>query len=198
MVLSRERNGMSVTDILFVEDNLELANLIQLFLVKAGYQVQHVESGEKALDYLRKESAKLLLLDINLPGMDGFAVCRAIRRTANIPILILSARVEKADKLTGFELGADDYIEKTIDPDILVAKVGAIMQRTYLNNSQSELLISGQITIDQTARKVYLEQEVLDMNAKEYELLLLLIKNPGKTLNKDFLFNTIWGVGYRY
>lgn len=177
-------------DILLIEDNIELATLIQAFLIKKGFSFHHVISGEEAKNWLTYHQARLILLDIMLPGLDGFAICQHIRHTSEIPILIMSARHTKEDKLLGFELGADDYLEKPIDVDILVAKINALFNRT---TSKHILLISGEIKIDQKARKVYLKNNLLDLNHKEYELLLLLVKNSGKTLQKEYLFNQIWG-----
>ena len=137
---------------------------------------------------------KLLLLDIMLPEMDGFAVCRAVREKGNMPVLIMSARAGRDDKLTGYELGADDYMEKPVDPEILTAKVRALMQRAYGTFAESDILSSGGITIDTVSRKGYLNGKELDLNGKEYELLLLFLKNPGKTLLKDYIFAQIWGM----
>lgn len=181
-------------DILLVEDNIDLAQLIIDFLRKEGMTVYHAPSGEAAVTFLEKDTVKVVLLDIMLPGMDGFAVCRDIRRRGNLPVLILSAKSEKSDKLTGYELGADDYMQKPVDPEILTAKVKALMSRSYGAKTSSDMLISGGITIDIDARKVYLNSELLEMNVKEFELLLLLAQNPGKTLHKDYLFNQIWGM----
>ena len=180
-------------DVLLVVDHVELAELMTAFLQKEGCSVHHVTSGEEAIDYLQGQQVKVLLLDIMLPGMDGFAVCRAVRERGNVPILILSARGEKADKLTGFGLGADDYMEKPIDPEVLAVKVKALIQRTYDKEAADCLLLSGGITIDKNARKVFLDREPVELNVKEYELLLLLAENAGRTLHKDFLFNQIWG-----
>lgn len=181
-------------DILLAEDNVELAELIKTFLVKAGYQVFYVTSGEEALEYLKQESVKLLLLDIMLPGMDGFAVCRAVRKHGNIPIIIISAKSQKIDKLNGFELGADDYLDKPVDSEILLAKVKALLQRTYGMALETDVVLSGDITIDKNARKVFLKEQELELNVKEYELLLLFVQNQGKTLHKEYLFNQIWGI----
>ena len=128
-----------------------------------------------------------------LPGMDGFAVCRAVREKGNIPILIMSARAGKDDKLNGFELGADDYMEKPVDPDLLTAKVRALIQRIYGARTENDYLVSGSLTIDKNSRKVYREGRAVELNAKEYELLLLLAENPGRTLHKEYLFDRIWG-----
>lgn len=181
-------------DILLVEDNEELAALIQAFLQKEGYGVHHVTSGEEALRFMEQEKVKMLLLDINLPGMDGFAVCRSIREKQNLPILVISARTGRDDKLSGYELGADDYIEKPVDIEILTAKIKALMQRNYGINKENDVLVSGSIEIHTDARKVFLHGQEVELNVKEYELLLLLTKNPGKTLHKDYIFAQIWGM----
>lgn len=181
-------------DILLVEDQEELAELIQIFLEKEGFTVLLAGTGEQAVEYLKEQQVKLLLLDIMLPEMDGFAVCRAVREKGNMPVLIMSARAGRDDKLTGYELGADDYMEKPVDPEILTAKVRALMQRAYGTFAESDILSSGGITIDTVSRKGYLNDKELDLNGKEYELLLLFLKNPGKTLLKDYIFAQIWGM----
>ncbi|MCI6468051.1 MAG: response regulator transcription factor [Faecalicatena sp.] len=181
-------------DILLVEDNRELAELLQTFLEKDGFTVYSVPTGEEAQAYLKENSVKIMLLDIMLPGMDGFAVCRAVREKGDIPILIMSARAEKDDKLNGFGLGADDYMEKPVDPDLLSAKVRALLQRTYGARSETDCLVSGGLTIDRKARKVYRDHQAVELNVKEYELLLLLAENPGRTLHKEYLFDRIWGM----
>ena len=181
-------------DILLVEDQEELAELIQIFLEKEGFTVLLAGTGEQTVEYLKEQQVKMLLLDIMLPEMDGFAVCRAVREKGNMPVLIMSARAGRDDKLTGYELGADDYMEKPVDPEILTAKVRALMQRAYGTFAESDILSSGAITIDTVSRKGYLNGKELDLNGKEYELLLLFLKNPGKTLLKDYIFAQIWGM----
>lgn len=181
-------------DILLVEDQDETGFLIKAFLEKDGYDTEHAASGEAALEYLREHQVKLMLLDINLPGMDGFAVCRRIRERHNLPILVLSARTGREDKLNGYELGADDYIEKPVDIEILSAKIKALLQRNYGADRRTDVLISGSIEIHTDARKAYLDGEALELNVKEYELLCLFAKNPGKTLHKDYIFGEIWGM----
>lgn len=181
-------------DILMVEDEKELANLLSIFIEKAGYTVLRAASGEEALACLEKEQAKLLLLDITLPGIDGFTVLREVRKVGSVPVLIISACVDKEDKLNGFQLGADDYIEKPVDADLLIAKIRSLLLRTYGTFSQKEMLVSGAITIDKSARKVFKDGNDVELNVKEYELLLLLAENPGKTLDKEYLFNKVWGI----
>ena len=178
-----------MTDILIVEDNAELCGLLCDFLRAENYTVSTAETAEKALSLYEKYGARLVLLDINLPGLDGFAVCKKIREQDNIPIIILTARVDKEDKLNGILLGADDYIEKPYDIDILIAKIKGIFRRRLA----LDVITEGDITLntaDQTALK---NGEPLAMTAKEFELLRLLIENKGQTLGKDFIFNRIWG-----
>ena len=178
-----------MTDILIVEDNRELGNLLQDFLRGENYSVVLAESGEKALELHAEGGARLIVLDIMLPGMDGFAVCRKIREDSNTPILIVSAKTGKEDKLSGLILGADDYIEKPYDIDIMLAKIAGIFKRRYAVDE----LTCGNIKINKLSRTVYKDNQPLDMTAKEFDLLLLLAENQGKTLTKEFLFNRIWG-----
>lgn len=180
-------------DILLVEDHEELNQLMKKFLIHAGYSVQGVMSGEDALSFLQSEKVKLVILDVTLPDTDGFAVCQSIRKESNVPILFLSARVDKEDKMNGYLMGADDYMEKPIDMDILLAKVAAVMYRNYECRDKNELLHAGDVTMDLQAKKVWVRQQEITLGGKEYELLLLLLKNAGKVLHKDFLFNEIWG-----
>ena len=176
-------------DILIVEDNKELAELLCDFLRAENYTVSVAESGEKALQLYQRYGARLLVLDVMLPGMDGFAVCAKIREESNTPILIVSAKTEKDDKLAGLMAGADDYIEKPYDIDIMLAKIAGIFKRRY---AQDEV-VSGELRLNKESRTVYKGEKELSMTAKEFELLLLLIENQGKVLNKDYLFREIWG-----
>lgn len=181
-------------DILLVEDHEELNTLIRTFLEKAQYSVKSVFSGEEALEFWNKERAKLVILDVSLPEMDGFSICRTIREYSSVPILFLSARVGKEDKMNGYLLGADDYMEKPVDMDILLAKVDALMYRNYELREKKELLCSGKIVLDRAAKKVTLSGKEIVLNGKEFELLQVFLENPGKVLRKDFLFRKIWGI----
>ena len=183
-----------MVDVLLVEDYEELNELIRLFLEREGYSVKGVFSGEEALAFLEEDKAKLVILDVSLPQMDGFAVCAALREKSNIPIIFLSARVDKEDKINGFLQGADDYVDKPVDMDILCAKVTALMRRNYDLKQENTVVHCGAITIDKEAKQVFLDKKEIAVTVKEYELLLLLVENPGKTLNKEYLFNQIWGM----
>ncbi len=178
-----------MTDILIVEDNKELSSLLCDFLRMENYTVSVAETGEKALSLYEKYGARLIVLDILLPGMDGFAVCRKIREENDTPILIVSAKIQKEDKLNGLVLGADDYIEKPYDIDIMLAKIGGIFKRRYAVDEIS----CGDIRINKISRTVYKSDVPIEMTAKEYELLTLLVENKGKALSKEYLFNQIWG-----
>lgn len=181
-------------DILLVEDNQELAELIQAFLRKEGFSYYHALSSEKAFVWLKSHHPQVIVLDIMLPGQDGYALCQSVRQTSDVPILMMSAKSAKSDKLMGFELGADDYMEKPIDPDILCAKIRAILSRHAKEKTKDSIVHSGSLCIDVAAHKVFLKNRLLDLNVKEYELLMLFIENTGKTLHKDYLFNQIWGM----
>lgn len=176
-------------DILIVEDNKELSTLLSDFLTNEGYSIKQAETGEEALAIMKNEEVRLVLLDIILPEMDGFAVCRQIRETHNTPILILSARIGKEDKLNGLLLGADDYIEKPYDIDILLAKIKGIFKRRY----ETDIITANNLILDKNSRRVFLNDEELYLTTKEFELLLLLMENEGQVLKKEFLFNKVWG-----
>lgn len=178
-----------MTDILIVEDNREISELLCDFLRAENYVVSVAENGEKALTLYEKYGARLVVLDIMLPGIDGFEVCRKIRENDNTPIIIVSAKVGKEDKLNGLILGADDYIEKPYDIDILLAKIKGIFKRRY----QSDTVILGDIKINRASRIVYKNEAPLQMTSKEFDLLLYLVENRGQTLSKELLFNKIWG-----
>lgn len=177
-------------DILIVEDNKELSTLLCDFLRAENYIVSVTENGEKALSLYEKYGARLVLLDVMLPGMDGFAVCAKIREQSNTPILIVSAKTEKDDKMNGLVLGADDYIEKPYDIDILLAKIDGIFKRRY----SLDEIVDGNLVLNKINRTVKKNGTLLEMTAKEFDLLLLLIENKGKVLNKEYIFNQIWGV----
>ena len=178
-----------MTDILIVEDNKELSGLLGDLLRAEGFTVSAAADGEKALSLYEKYGARLILLDINLPGMDGFAVCRKIREIDNVPMIILTARTEREDKLSGIVLGADDYIEKPYDIDILIAKIRGIFRRRLAIDTLSD----GSISLDLAGETVTKEGRNVPVTAKEFELLRLLMENKGQTLGKEFIFGRIWG-----
>lgn len=178
-----------MADILIVEDNRELSGLLCDFLKGERYSVAVAESGEQALAIYNREGVKLVILDIMLPGMDGFAVCKKIRSGGNTPILIVSAKTAKEDKLNGLLQGADDYIEKPYDIDIMLAKIDGIFKRRYALDTFSD----GELFVNRAARTVTKGGREIEMRAKEFDLLVLLLENRGRALDKEYIFEQIWG-----
>lgn len=178
-----------MVDILIVEDNKEISSLLKDFLVKENYIVSVAETGEKALSLYEKYGARLILLDIMLPGIDGLNICSKIRENSNTPIIILSAKIGKEDKLNGIILGADDYIEKPVDIDILLAKIKGIFKRRY----DIDKIVEGNLTLNIAKQQLDVNNKEYELTSKECELLKILIENKNTTLKKEYLFNTIWG-----
>ena len=176
-------------DVLIVEDNKELAGLLCDFLRGENYTVSAAESGEKALSLYERYGARLIVLDIMLPDIDGFGVLKKIREESNVPVLIVSAKTAKEDKLCGLDIGADDYIEKPYDIDIMLSKINGIFKRRYAVDE----IADGDIRINKVSRRVYKNGVPLEMTAKEFDLLLLLAENKGRTLSKEYLFGQVWG-----
>lgn len=178
-----------MTDILIIEDDKELAKLLADFLRAEGYTVSAVDSGARAAELFERYGARLVVLDINLPDVSGFAVCSRLRENTDTPILIVSARTDKEDKLSGFDLGADDYIEKPYDIDILIAKIKGIFKRRY----QRDILSASGVTLNLADKTAVIDGVLTELPAKEFDLLALLIENQGKALKKEYLFSTVWG-----
>lgn len=176
-------------DILVVEDNKELADILCDFLRAEDYTVSASQNAEKGLALYEKYGAKLVVLDIMLPGKDGFYVLEKIREKSNTPVLIVSAKTEKDDKLVGLDLGADDYMEKPYDIDIMLAKIRGIFRRRYALDEQ----IDGDLRINMINKTIVKKDTEIEMTEKEFQLLALLIENKGRTLSKEYIFNTIWG-----
>jgi two-component system response regulator RegX3 len=178
-------------DILIVEDNEEIGKLLCRLLEKENYKVSLAVTGEKAMEIYETYGAKLIILDIMLPGADGFAICSKIREYSNTHILIASARNQKEDKLKGLNLGADDYIEKPYDIDILLAKIKGIFKRKYA----LEEIRDGKLNLNTVNNQLKVDGKVVETTEKEFQLLKFLIENKGVTLKKEYIFNTIWGLG---
>ena len=176
-------------DIIICEDNKEIGELLSAFLKKENYTVAIAPTGERALELFEKYGAKLVVLDIMLPGIDGFSVCSKIRESSNAHIIIASARGDKESKLEGLSLGADDYVEKPYDIDILLAKIRGIFKRKYA----IEEVIDGDLRLNTVQRTATLGGKPLTMTEKEFALLQLLIENKNTTLKKEYIFNNIWG-----
>lgn len=178
-----------MADIIIVEDNAEIGGLLSDFLEAEGYDTYLALTGEEGLAVFEQEGAKLIILDIMLLGIDGFAVCSQIRKDSNTPIIVVSAKSEKEDKLNGLMLGADDYIEKPYDIDILLAKVKGIFERRY----SSDQIVDGSIRLDKVGRRLYVDDREISVTVKELDLLIYMMENKGKVLPKEELFNKVWG-----
>ena len=179
-----------MVDILLVEDNEEICSLLADFLRKENYTVSIAKTAEKALSLYEKYGARLVLLDVNLPDIDGFSVCEKMRRNDNVPIMIITARTDRDDKLSGILLGADDYIEKPFDIEILLAKIKGIFKRRLAR----DMISDGDIILNISDGTVTKNGKFINFSAKEFELLQILMQNKGQTLSKDFLFNRVWGI----
>jgi len=183
--------------ILVVDDEMRIRKLVRDFLVKRGYEVIEAKDGEDALNsfYQNKEIA-LVILDVMMPKMDGYQVCREIREHSQVPIIMLTAKAEEMDELTGFEFGADEYIAKPFSPKILVARVEAILRRTIGNEKKNSVIEMGGIVIDKEAHRVTVDGIAIDLSYKEFELLVYFMENPGIALSREKILNGVWNYDY--
>jgi two-component system alkaline phosphatase synthesis response regulator PhoP len=185
--------------ILIVEDDPDIAELIRRYLEKAGHSVDRLASGAAVMPSLRAERADLVILDLMLPGLDGFLVCQAMRtdpETAMIPIIMLTARGEEADRIAGLELGADDYVTKPFSPKELTARVAALLRRVQRATATSGVLRYGAITIDTDRHMVTVNGDEVRLTAKEFLLLHYLVQHRGRVLSRDLLLTDVWGYQY--
>ena len=188
--------NMNNITILVVDDESRMRKLIKDFLAVKGYKILEAADGEKALEVFETEKDKisLILLDVMMPKLDGWSALRQIRQTSKVPIIMLTARGEEQDELFGFELGVDEYISKPFSPKILVARVEAIINRVYGN--QKEIKDYGGITIDAEGRTVKVEDKVVELSLREYELLKYLVDNENIALSRDKILNNVWNYDY--
>ncbi len=187
---------MSRMKILVVDDESRMRKLVRDFLVKEGYVVLEAADGVEALDifYAEKDIA-LLILDVMMPKMDGWQVCREIREHSKVPIIMLTARSDERDELQGFEMGVDEYISKPFSPKILVARVEAILRRTA-GMEKNEVLSAGGITVDKSAHIVQIDGQTVELSYKEFELLAYFLENRGIALSREKILNNVWNYDY--
>ena len=188
---------MSEIHVLVVDDEKEIADLVEIYLVSDGYKVYKASNALEGLEILEKETIHLVLLDIMMPGMDGLEMCRKIRETNNIPIIMLSARSADLDKILGLGTGADDYVTKPFNPLELVARVKSQLRRyTQLGNlnqsSNENVYKCGGLTINDDTKEVFVDDEPIKLTPIEYNILLLLTKNAGKVFSIDEIYKQIW------
>jgi len=181
--------------ILVVEDEQSIGSLVRTYLGREGFDVVWVRSGEDALAELPRHPIRLVVLDIGLPGMDGFEVCRRVRARSTVPIIMLTARDEEADRVAGLESGADDYVPKPFSPRELAARVKAVLRRTE-PKARADVLTLGPVTVSRASREVRVDGREVELTAREFDLLSHLVENAGVVLSREALLDRVWGLAY--
>jgi two-component system phosphate regulon response regulator PhoB len=186
--------------ILVVEDETDIAALVRYHLERAGFRVRVAQNGEDALGEVKSEPPALIVLDLMLPDIEGTEVCRTIRRSpesADLPILMLTAKGEEMDRVVGFELGADDYMTKPFSPRELVLRIKAILRRSErIGVGEKDQIRAGDLIVDIGARSVYVKGAPMELTATEFDLLVFLMRSPGRVHTRDGLLNAVWGTDY--
>lgn len=186
---------MSQNRILLVDDEPRLRKMVKDFLKRADYDVIEAENGKQAVDiFFSDTSIDLIILDVMMPEMNGWEVCRMIRKESDVPIIMLTAKGGESDELQGFDLGADEYISKPFSNKILVARVGAILRRTKENGAEE--LSAGGIRIDKVAHQVFVDDQEIELSFKEFELMCYFIENKGVALSRERILNNVWNYDY--
>jgi DNA-binding response OmpR family regulator len=187
---------MAKETILVVDDEQHIVELAQMYLEQAGFSVESAGDGQEALTRARHLRPALAVLDLMLPGLDGWEVCRRLRAESDIPIIMLTARTDDIDRIVGLELGADDYVTKPFNPRELVARVRAVLRR-YQKSVRPDLAVTvGQLTIDPASREAHLGNQVLGLRPKEFDLLLALAEHQGLVMSRDQLLDLVWGYDF--
>ena len=182
--------------VLVVDDESRMRKLVRDFLVKADYDVLEAGDGEAALDiFYQHKNISLVVLDVMMPKLDGWDVCREIRTQSQVPIIMLTARSDERDELKGFELGVDEYISKPFSPKVLVARIEAILRRTN-GSEKDERLSYGGIVIDKAAHQVLIDGNPIELSYKEFELLAYFVENKGIALSREKILNNVWNYDY--
>lgn len=185
--------GDKMKKVLIADDEARMRKLVGDFLKKDGYTVVEAADGNEAVDmFYDHGDFDLVILDVMMPKSDGWTVCRKIKKTSKVPVIMLTARGEESDELFGFELGADEYIKKPFSPKVLVARVNAIFKR----NEPEEIINEGEIEINNSSRTVAINGNVIEIPPKEYELLLYLVRNKGIALNRDKILDNVWDMNF--
>ncbi len=186
---------MDKLKILVVDDESRMRKLVKDFLVRKNYDVVEAENGEQAVDlFFADKEIALIVLDVMMPKMDGWQVCKEIRQYSKVPIIMLTAKGDEKDELQGFELGADEYISKPFSPKILVARVEAVLRRTA--GTDEEIIEIGGITLDKAAHLVKIDGVTIDLSVKEFELLSYFVTNKGVALSRERILNNVWNYDY--
>ena len=187
---------MDTLKILVVDDESRMRKLVKDFLTKKNFQVPEAGNGEEAMDiFYEEKDIALIILDVMMPKMDGWEVCREIRKNSKVPIIMLTARSDERDELLGFDLGVDEYISKPFSPKILVARVEAILRRTGQNNPE-DVISAGGIVIDKAAHLATVDGKPMELSFKEFELLTYFLENQGIALSREKILNSVWNYDY--
>ena len=187
---------MDALKILVVDDESRMRKLVKDFLIKKNFQVLEAGNGEEAMDiFYEEKDIALIILDVMMPKMDGWEVCREIRKNSKVPIIMLTARSDERDELLGFDLGVDEYISKPFSPKILVARVEAILRRTGQSNPE-DVLSAGGIVIDKAAHLATVDGNPMELSFKEFELLTYFMENEGIALSREKILNSVWNYDY--
>ena len=188
--------SMDKVKILVVDDESRMRKLVRDFLVRENYEVIEADNGESAVDiFLHDKDIAIILLDVMMPRMDGWQVCREIREFSDVPIIMLTAKSDEKDELLGFELGIDEYITKPFSPKILVARVNAILRRAG-NGEDGQIIEAGGIVLDLAAHEVKIDGQLVELSVKEFELLTYFITNKGVALSRERILNNVWNFDY--
>ena len=188
---------MDKLKILVVDDESRMRKLVRDFLVRQDYEVLEAGDGEEALDiFYREKDIALLILDVMMPKMNGWEVCREVRENSKVPIIMLTAKSDESDELMGFDLGVDEYISKPFSPKILVARVEAILRRTNQIGDSSQIKKAGLIVLDKTAHEVTIDGKSVELSFKEFELLEYFMDNQGIALSRERILNSVWNYDY--
>ena len=188
--------SMERLKVLVVDDESRMRKLVKDFLTKSNYDVVEAEDGAQAVDiFFEKNDIDLIILDVMMPKMDGWQVCKEIREYSKVPIIMLTAKSDERDELLGFELGVDEYISKPFSPKILVARVEAILRRTS-QISADEVIEAGGISVNKAAHSVTVDGESVELSYKEFELLTYFMENKGIALSREKILNSVWNYDY--
>ncbi|MFT5504570.1 MAG: two-component system response regulator BaeR [Gammaproteobacteria bacterium] len=173
--------------VLIVEDEVKIAQILRDYCLQAGYSVEVIHDGDEAMAWLERHEARILLLDLMLPGTDGFSICQSVRRQSDLPIIMLTARVEEIDRLLGLNLGADDYICKPFSPREVIARIAAILRRVEKSETEND-----RVSLDEHSFRVHYQNKTIELTAVEFKLFQTLFSNRGRIYTRDQLMSTIY------
>ena len=187
---------MSDTTVLVVDDERNVTQLVRMYLAAEGFRVETASNGEEAIEKARSVRPDLIILDLMMPTMDGWEVCRRVRANGDVPIIMLTARSDDVDKIVGLELGADDYLTKPFNPRELVARAKAVLRRYQAGQKPAALIALDGLQIDTDGREVRVAGKIVDLRPKEYDLLVTMARSPGVVFDRDRLIHLVWGYEY--